>query len=275
MSTETKVAGHYTRGRLEEMILQAVKQTGKNPEQVTAGDFAAMDEFHVGGIEATQELATHMELRPGMRLLDIGSGVGGPARYFAGEHGCHVAGVDLTEEFVQVAKSLTRLLKLDHLLEFRQASALDLPFEAETFDGAYMIHVGMNISDKAGVFREARRVLKRGALFTLYDIVRTADGPIRYPVPWAIEEEMSFVAEPGTYRDALEGAGFRVERERRRSAFAIEFTQLAMARMAQNGPPVLGLQLLMGDKTRVMIANTLAMIQEGLLAPVELFARAV
>jgi SAM-dependent methyltransferase len=275
MSTETKVTGHYTRGRLEESILQAVTQAGKTLEQVTAGDFATMDEFHVGGIEATLELATQMELRPGMRLLDIGSGIGGPARYFGGEQGCYVTGVDLTEEFVQVAKSLTRLLKLDNLLEFRQASALDLPFEAETFDGAYMIHVGMNVSDKAGVFREARRVLKPGGLFTLYDILRTADGPMRYPVPWALEEDTSFVVDPGTYRDALEAAGFCVERERRRSAFAIEFTQLAMGRIAQNGPPVLGLQLLMGDKTRVMITNTLAMMQEGLLTPVELFARAV
>ena len=68
-------------------------------------------------------------------------------------------------------------------MEFRQASALALPFEPETLDGAYMIHTGMNIADKAGVCRQVRRVLKRGGLFAVFDIVRTGDGAIRYPVP--------------------------------------------------------------------------------------------
>ncbi len=125
-----------------------------------SGSGSCADEFHVGGFEATQAVAAHMDLRPGLRLLDVGSGIGGPARYFAAEHGCHVTGIDITEEFVQVAKSLTRLVKLDHLVEFRQASALQLPFASETFDRAYMIHVGMNLADKAVVFGEVRRVLK-------------------------------------------------------------------------------------------------------------------
>ena len=152
MSTETKVAGHYGRGQLEEVILAAVARDGKDPEKLTAVDLAAVDEFHVGGLEMTQELGKQMELRAGLRLLDVGSGIGGPARYFAAEHGCRVTGIDLTEEFVRVAGSLTRRTKLDGLAEFRQASALELPFERDTFDRAYMIHVGMNIADKAGIF---------------------------------------------------------------------------------------------------------------------------
>src|ERR1700756_4216350 len=172
MSTEAAVAGHYGRGRLEEMILAAVAREGKDPERLTALDLDAVDEFHLGGLESTQELAGQMELRSGMRLLDVGSGLGGPARYFAAEHGCRVTGIDLTEEFVRVATSLTRHTKLEGLAEFRQGSALQLPFEPGTFDGAYMIHVGMNIADKAGVFREVRRVLKGGGLFTVFVFVR-------------------------------------------------------------------------------------------------------
>jgi ubiquinone/menaquinone biosynthesis C-methylase UbiE len=183
MSTEARIASHYTRERLKEKILQAVVETARDPGHLTAGDFAAVDEFHVGGLEATQQLATQMELRPGLRLLDVGSGIGGPARYFAAEHNCKVTGIDLTEEFVEVAKSLTQLVKLDRLAEFQQASAFDLPFEPETFDDAYMIHVGMNIADKAGLCREVRRVLKPGGLFAVFDIMRTGDGAIRYPVP--------------------------------------------------------------------------------------------
>jgi SAM-dependent methyltransferase len=275
MSAEAKVAGHYGRGQLEEVILAAVAREGKNPENLTAVDLAAVDEFHVGGLEMTQELAKHMELRAGLRLLDVGSGIGGPARYFAAEHGCRVTGIDLTEEFVRVAGSLTRRTKLDGFAEFRQGSALELPFERDTFDRAYMIRVGMNIADKVGIFREVRRVLKAAGLFTVFDIMRTGDGAIRYPVPWALSEETSFVGKVKDYRDALQNAGFRVTQERGRGPFAIEFTERVKARMAQGGPPALGLHLLMGEKAPIMAGNMLAMMKEGVLEPVELHARAV
>ena len=280
MSTDTAVAGHYGRGRLEESILSAVAREGKNPENLTAVDLAAVDEFHVGGLEATQELAKQMELRAGMRLLDVGSGIGGPARYFAEEHGCKVTGVDFTDEFVRLAASLSKRTRLDGLVEFRQGSALELPFDAGTFDGAYMIHVGMNVADKAGIFREVRRVVKAAGLFTIYDIMhngegRTGEGAMRYPVPWALSEETSFVSTVKEYRDALLGAGFRITQERGRREFAIAFTERMMARMAQGGPPGLGLHLLMGEKAPIMAGNMLAMMKEGVLEPVELQARAV
>jgi ubiquinone/menaquinone biosynthesis C-methylase UbiE len=285
MSTEAAVAGHYGRGQLEELILGAVAREGKDLENLRAVDLVAVDEFHVGGLEATQELAKQMELRAGMRLLDVGSGIGGPARYFAAEHGCKVTGIDLTEEFVRVARSLTTRTKLDGLAEFRQGSALELPFEPGTFDGAYMIHVGMNVADKAGIFREVRRVLKRAGLLTVFDIVRpgdgrsgngrAAEGAIKYPVPWALSEKTSFVGTAKEYGDALQNAGFHIAQERGRGAFAIEFTERMMARMAQGGPPALGLHLLMGEKAPIMVRNILAMMKEGVLEPVEFYARAV
>src|SRR5215475_10402013 len=148
MSIEANVANYYTRGRLEDSVLQALSKAGKDLANLTHGDLAALDEFHVGGREATQELAAQMELGPGLHLLDVGSGIGGPARYFAAEHGCKVTGIDLTEEFVSVAKGLTRQTKLDRLVEFWHGSALAMPFEPASFDRAYTIHVGMNIADK-------------------------------------------------------------------------------------------------------------------------------
>jgi ubiquinone/menaquinone biosynthesis C-methylase UbiE len=274
MSSEAKVAGHYTRGRLEETILQAVARMGLDPDRLNARDLVPVDEFHVGGLDATRELAAQMELAPGLQILDVGSGIGGPARYFAAEHHCKVTGVDITEEFVQVARSLTRRTKLDHLVEFVQGSALDLKFNPESFDLAYMIHVGMNIDDKASVFREVRRVLKPDGKFTIFDFLRTGDAPITYPVPWASSQETSFVVRPSSYREALEKAGFRVVQERVRTAFAIEFTERAIASAAQNGPPALALHLLMGDLAPVMIKNVLAMMKQGVLEPVELYARA-
>ena len=273
--SESQVASHYTRGGLEETILQAVARMGLDPGRLNAIDLAPADEFHVGGLDATRELASQMDLEPGLRILDVGSGIGGPARYFAAEHQCKVTGVDLTEEFVTVARSLTRRTKLDHLVEFVQGRALDLKFDQESFDRAYMIHVGMNIADKAGVFREVRRVLKPGGKFAIFDFLRTGDAPITYPVPWASSEEMSFVVGKQSYLDALEKAGFQVERERVRTVFAIEFTERAIARAAQNGQPALALHLLMGDSAPEMIKNVLAMMKQSVLEPVELFARAV
>lgn len=275
MNSEGKVAGHYTSGKLEETILQAVARTGYNPDELKPSDLALADEFHLGGREMTQELAAQMELSPGLRILDVGSGIGGPARYFAAEHQCKVTGVDLTEEFVQVARSLTRRTKLGHLVEFVQSSALALSFETGTFDRAYMIHVGMNIADKAGVFREVRRVLKPGGMFVIFDILRCGAGEVAYPVPWAASAETSFVADVSSYREALQKAGFRVAREKARRAYGIEFTERAIARAAQDGQPALSLHLLMGDRAPLMIKNVLTMMKQGVLEPVELFARAV
>src|SRR5215831_4119151 len=199
MTAEAKVAQHYGKGGIEQKILGALPQVGLDPARLTAVDLAPVDEFHVGGLEATQELARQMELRTGMHLLDVGCGIGGPARYFASEHGCKVTGVDLTEEFVEVARSLTRMTKLEGSAKFEQASGLKLPFDAGRFDGAYMIHVGMNLANKAGVFSEVRRVLKPGGLFTIFDFMRMRDGAMQFPVPWASSEESSFVEDGKMY----------------------------------------------------------------------------
>jgi len=275
MSIETNVASYYTRGRLEDSILQALTRAGKDLANLTHDDLSALDEFHAGGREATQGLASQMDLRPGLHLLDVGSGIGGPARYFAAEHGCKVTGVDLTEEFVLVSRSLTRRTRLDHAAEFLHGSALALPFETPHFDRAYTIHVGMNISDKLRLFREVRRVLNPDGLLAIFDLMRTGEGPIRYPAPWALTEETSFVAHVNDYREALAAAGFHVTHERRRGAFALEFMQRMMARMAEGGPPALGLHLLMGEPTKLMLSNVQTMIEEGIVEPVEIVARAV
>ena len=275
MKAEQAVAGHYGKSGLEEKILGALARAGIDAKNMTATDLAPVDEFHVGGIDATKELAAQMELRKGMGLLDVGCGIGGPARFFAGDYGCKVTGIDLTEEFIQVATTLTRMVKLDAAAEFRQGSALKLPFEATTFDGAYMIHVGMNIADKTAVFREVRRVLKSGALFTVFDIMRASDAAIAYPVPWAASGETSFVETVAAYGSALQNARFRAERQRDRREFGIQFAERNLARMAEGGPPALGLHLLMGDKAPLMAKNILAMMQQGVLTPVEILARAI
>lgn len=268
MNIEQQVANYYTHGELEGKIVGLLRSAGKNLEQLRADDMAAIDEFHLGGREATHALAGFMQLRPGMHLLDVGCGIGGPARYFA-ERGCQVTGIDLTEEFVRVAQSLTRMVKLDQLANFRQASALKLPFDAGTFDAAYTIHVCMNIADKVGVFREVARVLKPGARFTIYDIMRSSDGPLAFPVPWAQTPDTSFVASLDDYRQGLQAAGFRIDHQRDRRQFAVEFMQRRMAQDA-SGPLVLGIHVLMGEQAPLMLKNVNMAITSGALTPVEM-----
>lgn len=270
MNVEEQVATHYTRGMLEQKILATLQGAGKNLAQLCPEDLAGVDEFHLGGREATQDLAAFMELRAGMHLLDVGCGIGGPARYFA-ERGCQVTGIDLTDEFVSVAESLTRMVKLDRNARFRQASALDMPFDSGSFDGAYEIHVGMNIADKAGVFREVARVLKPGARFAIFDIMLSGGGSFEFPVPWARNPETSFVVGIDAYHQALQAAGFRIDHQRERRQFAMEFMQRMMLQ-ARSATTPLGVELLMGEQAALMLKNVNSAIAAGVLEPVEMVA---
>ena len=174
MEIEQAVARHYAHGSLEETILNALAAAGKDVSHLTPKDLAPVDEFHIGGRQATIAFAEQFCPRSGMRLLDVGCGLGGAARYFAHEHGCRVTGIDLSDEYVNVANALAARVGLDERVSCELGSALALPFEPGSFDGAYMFHVGMNIENKAKLFAEVRRVLAPSGLFGIYDVMRIA-----------------------------------------------------------------------------------------------------
>lgn len=272
MDTEQQVAKHYSHGALAAAIFEALKASGKDSEKLTPADLAGVDEFHLGWRPATIEIARDLNLTSTMHVLDVGSGIGGPARYFAEAHGCRVTGIDLTEEFVAVANELTRRCGLADRASFRQASALALPFKDETFDAATMIHVGMNIDDKAKVFSEVRRVLRPKGRFALFDVMRTADGEIPYPMPWAQIEATSFVRTPDDYRRALTEAGFKLEGEVSRRDLALKLWEEMRRRIAEHGPPKLGLHVLMGAAAKERFANVIGTVERGIIAPVEMVA---
>jgi ubiquinone/menaquinone biosynthesis C-methylase UbiE len=275
MTKEQQVASHYTHGSLLQAIFDALTQAGKDPERLTTADLSTADELHLGWLPATAALAKDLALARGMHVLDVGSGMGGPARYFAEAHGCRVTGIDLTDEFVQVATELTRRCGLGHLVSFRQASALDLPFDAGTFDAATLIHVGMNIEDKAKLFASVRRVLRPGALFGAYDVMRAAPDDLPYPMPWAKTPETSFVETPDIYRTLLTSAGFKIEREENRRAFALKLAAEMRERAAVHGAPALDQRVLMGPALRERLANVMSTLERGTIAPIEMIARAV
>jgi ubiquinone/menaquinone biosynthesis C-methylase UbiE len=273
--TEDQVQKHYARNDLEQAIDDALVASGKDPRRLTPDDLAPVDEFHTAGRQGTVEFASQIATTPGMHLLDIGCGIGGPSRYFAVERGCRVTGIDLTDDYVRTATSLARRVGLDSKVDYRQASALSLPFEAGTFDGAYMMHVGMNIEDKPKLFREVRRVLKKGGWFAIFDIMRTGDGTLAFPLHWAASADTSFVMSPADYRRGLEAAGFAVIKERNRAEFAREFFRQVKARMAESGgPPPLGIHILMKVDITEKLNNYVSNLESGLTAPSELIAEA-
>jgi len=268
------VAAHYSSGTLLGEIHAALTAMGLSEQSVTAEDLGPVDEFHVGGRPATVELVEHLQATSASELLDIGCGIGGTARFIASTTGARVIAVDLTPEYVDVARTLTEWTSLDHLVGFEVASAVDMPFDAESFDGATQLHVGMNIPDKAALFAEIHRVLRPGARFALYDIMTMSAGDITFPVPWAGDASASFVADVASYREHLAAAGFEVLVERNRGPFAAEFFATMRQRTVnEDGPPPLGLHVMMGPDAATKIGNMTTAISTGIVAPVELICR--
>lgn len=273
-SIEQRVAKHYGQAELEKKILDLLAADGRDTEHLTLADLAPVDEFHTGGREATVAFAAELGFTPGMHILDVGCGIGGPSRYIAETYGCRVTGIDLTEEFIRTAAALARRVGLADRVSYRQASALDLPFAPGTFDGAYMMHVGMNIEDKAALFGEVRRVLKDNATFGIYDVMLTERGEPRFPLPFAQTAETSFLATIADYRRALHEGGFVIERGRNRVEAARAYFREGAARAAEGEAPVLSIHLLLKGEGPAMFANVVSLYEEGVLAPIELVCRA-
>jgi ubiquinone/menaquinone biosynthesis C-methylase UbiE len=274
MKLEDEVARHYQHGRLEEAILQALRAGGTDVERLRASDLSGADEFHLGWRAATIALAADLSLTAADRVLDVGSGLGGPARYFAEAHGCKVIGIDLSAEYVEVANALTRRCGLEAMASFQRGSALVQPFPDASFDVATLIHVGMNIEDKARLFQEVRRVLGPDGRFGVYEIMQVDDSELRYPMPWAVTLETSFVASPSTYRHLLREAGFVIEAEHDRTAQTLALWTQMRARVAKEGLPSLSLHTLMGPATPERLGNVMAALESRAIAPVALICRA-
>jgi len=273
MSYEDQVAEHYNHGTLINAIEEAIVKLGKFKSDITVEDLAPVDEFHIGGRIATDHLLNQVCFTDKDNLLDVGCGLGGAARYLAQKLGCTVAGVDLNQEYIDTGIELNKWLDLDNKVTLNQGSALALEFEPERFTGALMLHVGMNIEAKSKLFSEIFRVLKRNSTFAIYDIMRTADGELVYPVPWAKDQNTSMLASPEEYQQALQSAGFSVGEPSLRKDFALDFFKQMKAKTEKNGGPLpLGLYTLMQSSTPIKIGNMVNNISKGLIAPTEIIA---
>ena len=276
MSYDKTVSDHYLHGSLLKAIEAALPALGKTTRNVTIEDLAPVDEFHIGGRLATDNLFQQLNYNKQSHILDVGCGLGGAARYLASRYKNYVTGIDLTPEYIETGKAICRWLNLDKDVTLEQGSALSMPFQDASFDGGYMLHVGMNIDDKASLFAEIFRVLKPGTSFGIYDIMRQNTGELIYPVPWATDASTSKLSTPMQYKQAIVEQGFKVTAENNRRDFALEFfRQVREKTKANGGPPPLGLHTLMQQSSSNKIKNMVDNIADHLIAPVEIIIQKV
>ena len=268
------VANHYTRGDLLSAIRAGVEKLGKTPETVTIEDLAPVDEFHIGGRMATRSFLDQIGIRPEDHVLDVGCGIGGASRVAARTYGCQVTGMDLTEEYVETGNTLCSWLGLENRVKLSQGNALAMNLPDATVDKAFMLHVGMNIPDKASLAMEVWRVLRPGGVFGIYDIMEVGGDQLKYPVPWATVAKASSLASPANYKHSLMAAGFQIVSERDRREFALDFFERLKANSAlADGPPPLGLHILMGKEAPTKVQNMIENVSRNRVAPIELIAR--
>lgn len=263
MDVRELVRKHYGGGDLAEAIVSALAAAGADTDGLTPESLLPLDQLHAGGRPATEQVLRRLGPGDGTRLLDVGCGIGGPAR-LAATYGATVTGVDLTPEFVAAATTLTERVGLTERARFVPTDGERLPFEPGDFNAALMMHVGMNVPDKAALFGEVHRVLEPGSAFVLYEQVRATPGDLPYPMPWADDERSSFVGTLADYTEDLESAGFTVEQTE-------DLSELVMSRPP---PGPLSPAVVLGQDFVERVGNNVAANRAGLLQAVVVTARA-
>jgi sarcosine/dimethylglycine N-methyltransferase len=255
------VRDHYRATGLTERLKTALAVFGPEDQRLTPEQLAILDQFHTRGLAATAELAQLAGIAADMSVLDVGSGVGGPARFLAAIYGCRVTGVDLSEPFVDAARYLSERTGQSRQVSFQTASALELPFDDGRFDVVLLQHVAMNISDRVRLYREIRRTLKKGGRFATFDVVLGGGEP-HYPLPWARTPATSFLLTADATREAIEPAGFRMLAWRGDT----EAAKAWFAQLRVSGPPPSpNLGVVMGPDFAQLSANLGRNLMEGRL----------
>jgi SAM-dependent methyltransferase len=257
------INAYYGNHPLGDPILDALRAAGKDPDHLHYTDLTPLDQFHSRGRHSTIELAQLANLKPGQRVLDVGGGLGGPARLLAAEYGCHVTVLDLTEEFCKAGEMLTARTGLSTLVTFHVGNALDMPFPDHAFDVAWTQHSTMNIPHKDRLYAPIHRVLKPGGLLAMHEIAAGTPQPIHYPVPWAATPELSFLLPTADMRDMIASAGFQELAWHDVSAPTLEWFRQRTATAATAPPNPVGINLLLRERTAPGFANLARNLQEG------------
>ena len=270
------VNAHYGHQELGQLILDGLRAAGKDPDRLSPDDLAPVDQFHTRGKDGTWELVRLAGLQGGEQVLDVGGGLGGPARTLAHEVGCQVAVLDLTEEYCRVGALLTERCGLGDRVTFHHGDALAMPFADGAFDVVWTQHSSMNIAAKERLYAEIRRVLRPDGRVALHEIMAGPVQPVHFPVPWASDPSISFLQPPETIRALLKHTGFDEMAWSDVSQPALAWFRERAAASAAAGSatlPPLGLHLLLGPLFGTAFQNQVRNLEENRIVIVQAVCR--
>ena len=269
MARLEEIAGHYA----SDGIVQRILDTLGPGAEITPDVLAPMDHFHGRGLAATEEMLKLLNPQSGERILDIGSGIGGPARWIAAHYGCHVTGIDLTEAFCDAARALTEMTAQTDQVDIVQGNALAMPFGDDVFDRAYSQNVVMNIAEKPAFYLEALRVLKPGGLLALSNICEGPDGPPYYPTPWAETGATSFLSTPAATRADLVTSGFEILSLEETTPRTRPQVIATLEKFELEGFPARAVHVALGDHIRDRQLNAMRSARDARTSTIEVLAR--
>ncbi|MGI9523156.1 MAG: class I SAM-dependent methyltransferase [Hyphomicrobiaceae bacterium] len=273
MTEEKSIADHWGTGDVYGRIMDAMEAASIDPEAVTVEQMAPMDHYHARGFQATIELADELPIKSGDHIVDIGCGLGGPARYLADRFYCRVSGIDITLPFVEAANKLTALLKMDDQVHAELGNGSQLPYDDASFDGGYTLHVTMNVEDRDRFYGEAFRVLKPGAFFAITEHGLGAKGDPFYPCPWSEDGSGAFLVSPETTSDVLNRLGFvDVQIEETGEKYLSGYKR-AMELTSQGTVSPFGIHIFMGKTAAAKTSNAARNIEEGRTRPIKIICR--
>jgi sarcosine/dimethylglycine N-methyltransferase len=188
-----------------DLVATIERLSGGNLAALTQADRNRIDQFHSGGTDAVDRLLPSLRLEPGLAVLDVGSGLGGPARQVAQVSGATVIGVDITPAYVEAARAITRAAGQDSQVSFVGSDIAAL--ERTDFDAGYTMHVQMNIADKPAFFHDVAQHLRVGARFATFEVCGAGGRP-SLPLPWSVDGTDSYLVTGDELRDTIQASGF-------------------------------------------------------------------
>lgn len=254
---EDRVKAHYSTGQLKRAIFNVIENLQSQNKPIELKTFAPIDQLHLGGAPATIDLLKKVGLKPGSKVLDAGCGIGGSSRLMVNTFDCIVTGIDLSDEFINTAREITRLFFKEDQISFHKGSVLELPFDDLSFDAVLCQHVMMNINDKKNLCNEFYRVLRKGGKLILHEIVKGEKEPVKYPVPWAAHGEISFLSTWESIMGNMKNAGFEKQFYSDWTQTAVEWSEKVkvFSQKLRNTRPMLGPHLVFGENASLFPGN--------------------
>ena len=273
MIGKSDIENFWTRGDVFSRVQQALSEAGLINKKLEIEELFPIDQYHARGIAATVDLGKRIPIKKNNRILDIGCGLGGPARYYAKEFKCIITGIDITPSFVEIGNEFNKLTSMSDNVELLVGNGETLDFDNETFDGAYSQHVTMNISDREKFFSEAFRVLKKDSFFAFTEHGLGPEGNPIFPLPWANSSKMSFLLPPETTISILKNTGFSDIQMIETSKKYISGYEKLIKLKSANENPILGIHVIGGDSMNERSTNSMNSIKENRTLPFEIVCK--